>query len=396
MNDVYIWCITGMAGLLALNTAWRLWTERDRLSREDLSDEDRAFAWRVVFFLVFPLLNFIDLRSTIVATDLLGGYIKSWDFGGYWYHINSASIPAGAVLPAFFAGAAAQMVLAILLLPALMFRPHPFLSTVIGYTIAFIFGMNLIVEPLMSVCGLSNPRWLLAYSSAGYEQQVILLAVHVCCAAVYIAIMMSQRVRMWFSSLSRPQANDELQKALSEFRAIPDSPRLMCRVGLLYDKAGLRRRARKQLKTLRKVHPETLYSTFLEAMLLYRRRDYKGARAFFLKASDHPGVDGHLKGSLLAASACSAFGDQDVIGALNLSERALEFDDACLVARMVKVDVFLRQGQKEQAGEEILHAMRRGLTLDLANKVPLDVERCFDAIAKVDEYAEGRQFVHWN
>jgi hypothetical protein len=396
MNDVYIWCITGMAGLLALNTLWRLWSERDRLSREDLNDEDRAFAWRVVFFLVFPFLNFLDLRSTIVAIELLGGYVRSWSFGGYWYHLDSAAVPELCALQALFAGAAAQIALATLLLPALLFRPHPFLATVIGYTVSFTFGMNLIVEPIMSVCGLSNPRWLLAYSSGTTEDGIILLAVHIICAAIYVAIMMSQRVRMWFSGLSRPEANDELKKALSEFRSRPESPRLMCRVGLMYDKAGLRRRAKRQLKNLRKQHPEALYSIFLEAILSYRRRDYKASRQTFLKASEFPGVDGPLKASLLAASGCSAFAEGDVIGALNLSERALEFDDACLVARMVKVDVFLRQGKKEQAGEEILFAMRRGLTLDLANKVPLDVDRCFDALAKVEEYAEGRQFVHWN
>jgi hypothetical protein len=396
MNDVYIWCITGMAGMLALNTAWRLWSERDRLSREDLNDEDRAFAWRVVFFLVFPFLNFIDLRSTIVAIETAGGYVKDFSFGGYWYHLDSAAIPEPHLLTALFAGAGLQLVLSVLLLPALLFRPHPFLATVIGYTVAFAFGLNLIVEPIMSVCGLSNPRWLLAYTSGSYEQRVILLAVHLSAAAIFVAIMMSQRVRMWFSSLSRPEANDELKKALSEFRSRPDSARLMCRVGLLYDKAGLRRRARRQLKNLRVDHPDTLYSVFLEAMLAYRRREYQDARKSFLKASDFLGVDGYLKGSLLAASACSAFGDGDVIGALNLSERALEFDDACLVARMVKVDVFLRQGKKEQAGEEILSAMRRGLALDLSNKVPLDVERCLDALAKVEENSLGRQFVHYN
>src|SRR5437867_814003 len=135
MNEIYVWCITGMAGLLALNTLWRLWSERERLGREDLSDEDRSFAWRVVFFLVFPFLNFLDLRSTIVAIDLLGGYVRSWSFGGYWYHINSAIMPEHWILAALFAGAAAQMLLAILLLPSLLFRPHPFLATVIGYTV---------------------------------------------------------------------------------------------------------------------------------------------------------------------------------------------------------------------------------------------------------------------
>jgi hypothetical protein len=59
---------------------------------------------------------------------------------------------------------------------------------------------------------------------------------------------------------------------------------------------------------------------------------------------------------------------------------------------MVKVDVFLRQGKREQAGDEILSAMRLGLTLELENKVPLDVERCFNAIVQLDEREKIRQF----
>src|SRR5262249_32985857 len=109
--------------------------------------------------------------------------------------------------------------------------------------------------------------------------------------------------------------------------------------------------------------------------------------------SDFPGVDGELKASLLAAGSCSAFGAGDLIGALNLCERALEFDDACLVARMVKVDVFLRQGKKEQAGEEILNAMHLGLTLDLENKVPLDTDLAYQNIVAMEEARTTRQIL---
>src|SRR5207237_3907380 len=174
---------------------------------------------------------FLDLRSTTVAIEWFGGYVKDWSFGGFWYHLTAAGLSQEFLVPALFAGVMAQMVLALLLLPALLFRPHPFLATIIGYTAAFIFGVNLIIDPLFSVLGLSSPRWLLAYTTGPLENRVILLAVQAVCASIYLAIMFSQRVRMWFSSLSRPEANDELKKALSEWRARPESARLICRVG---------------------------------------------------------------------------------------------------------------------------------------------------------------------
>ncbi len=386
MNEIYLWCVTGMAGLLALNTLWRLWTERERLGKEDLSDEDRSLAWRIVIFLIFPLLVYLDLRATVVSCDWLGGYIRSWSYGLFWYHAVPAALPdQNALLFVSFAGAFTQLILAVCLLPSLLFRPHPFLSTLIGYSCTFIFALNLILDPLLSLAGLGSQRWALAYTMGSVQDRLILLVVHLLAASIFLAIMLSQRIRLCFSGLSRPQASDELKKALSEWKARPDSARLMCRVGLLYDRAGLRRRSRRQLKKLIECYPDTLYSRFLEAVLAYRRRQYKLARQAFLLSSEFPGVDGILKASLLSASGCAAFADADITGALNLSERALEFDDACLVARMVKVDVFLRQGKKEQAGEEILFAMRLGLTLDLENKVPLDTERVFDMIARLED-----------
>jgi hypothetical protein len=52
---------------------------------------------------------------------------------------------------------------------------------------------------------------------------------------------------------------------------------------------------------------------------------------------------------------------------------------------MVKVDVYLRQGNKERAGEEILVAMRMGLTLDLENKVPIDTDRAFECLLTAEK-----------
>ncbi|MEZ4534026.1 MAG: hypothetical protein R3D26_03315 [Cyanobacteriota/Melainabacteria group bacterium] len=70
--------------------------------------------------------------------------------------------------------------------------------------------------------------------------------------------------------------------------------------------------------------------------------------------------------------------------AINLSERALELDESYLVARMVKVDALLRTGKKDQAAQEILIAVHSGLTLDLENKVPLDVETSFALLEEME------------
>ena len=393
MNDVYLWCVTGMTALVALNTLWRLWVERDRLGREDLSDEDRAFAWRMVIFLIFPLFTFLDLRTTIVACESLGGYVKSWSYGLLWFNLVPAGLPSEhLVIPVMFAGAVLESVLALCLMPALLFRPHPFLATLIGYTVAFVLALNFIVDPLLSVVGLGGPRWQLVYSMSTPQEKTWLFSALAVGALSYLCLIMSQRVRLLFSGLSRPQASDDLKVALYEWKACPDNASLSCRVGLLYHRAGLRRRATGQLKKLSRSHPGSIYCYFLESVLSYKQRSYKASRQAFLITSEFPGVDGNLKASLLAASACAAFAESDTTGALNLCERALEFDDGCLVARMVKVDVFLRQGKKEQAGEEILLAMRRGLTLDLEKKVPLDVNKAFDTIVRL-ENTSPRPFV---
>ncbi len=64
-----------------------------------------------------------------------------------------------------------------------------------------------------------------------------------------------------------------------------------------------------------------------------------------------------------------------------------------MVARMVKVDAYLKLGRKEQAAEEILVAMHSGMPLDLENKVPLDMDRTFESIVLVEETKRGRRLL---
>jgi hypothetical protein len=256
--------------------------------------------------------------------------------------------------------------------------------------ITAIFATNLIVEPLLSVLGLGSTRWQLAMTWANPQQKVLLIGSYALLAAVFIAVVTNQRVRLWFADLARPVVAEKLRDALMQEHIEPDSLLTMTRLAILYDSVGLSHQSKKILKRLQSLNSGALCTVFTYAVLQYRQRKYVGARQAFLLAADQVTSDALLKGSLLAASACSAFAQGDMQGALNLSERALEFDDAGLVARMVKVDVFLRTGRKDQAGDEIVAAIRRGLDMDLESKIPLDIDRAIQRIHRVQVAAERR------
>lgn len=394
MNQICLWCIAAVTGLVSLNTIWRVYAERARFLKEDLNDSDSAFAWRLVIFVVFPLLTLIDLRTTAVCCQLFGGYIKDWSYGLLWYQALPAGLPSSDFLiPVLFAGTVATSLLTILLLPALFFRPHPFVAMLIGYTAVFVPALNFLVDPLFSLAGMGSCRWQLAIANSPPAQLVPLYTVHFLFAALYLYAVRSQWVRLWFSGLTRPNASEKLKRLLAGNESL-DNPKTACHLALLYEHAGLRRQAMHHLQRMKKECPESLYTVFAEAYVFYRKRDYKKARRSFLFASDYPTVDGELKASLLAAGACAAFAEGDTIGALNLCERALEFDHYSLVARMVKVDVFLRQGKREQAGNELLSAMRMGLTEELEDKIPLDVERIFRSISLTEERRAAKEAIY--
>lgn len=381
---MYLWLVTAVTGAVAVNTLIRLWTDRSRLWQDDLHDEDRLFAWRIVLFLIYPIMTMVDLRATLVTTQWYGGYVKDWSYGGFWY----SAIPHGIashehLLFVLFAGVIVQLLLAVLLLPAMCFRPHPFLATILGYTMTAVLGMNLVVDPVFSLLGMGGSRWQLMMMAATGHEKVWLGCVYAAAAGLFIVAMISEQTRLWFADLSRPLVTEELRDVQAQWKAEPSNPHLCARLAVLYERAGLRRKANQRLVQLRTRHPNTIYLAFVEAMLAYRARQYRKAREQFLLAADFANADPTLRGTLLAASGCAAFALGDMEGALNLSERALEFDDASLVARMVKVDVFLRTGKKEQAGEEIIAAIRRGLDLDLESKVPLDADRALARIGKI-------------
>ncbi len=394
------WCAAALALVVSLDTVIRLWTERHRLVKDDLNDEDRAFAWRLVVFVVLPLLTLIDLRATDVAATMAGGYLAHPVYGFVWYHGTLAGLGQAspqAVALVYVAGAIAQIVFGLLLIPALLFRPHPFLASFLGYTVVFTLGLNLIVDPLLSLAGLGLPRWAEVLTIGLAQPQAVYLPITVECAltGLYLFFVSSSSVRLWFSDLTRPQISQELRLCLNRFQAgLADqdlTANLCLELGLLYARAGLPRQGQRVLKQMKTLYPGSICTSFLRAMLSFQERKYKVARQAFVATSDFRYVDGELKASLLAAAACSAYAQGDTEGSLDLCERALEFEDACLTARLVKVDAFLAKGKKEQAAQEIMVAMHLGLDFDLKDKVPVDVEQVLFLLTAVAEKARAQE-----
>jgi tetratricopeptide (TPR) repeat protein len=399
-HQFFSWCAAGLAAIVSLDTLIRLWTERHRLVKDELNDEDRAFAWRLVIFVVLPLLTLIDLRATDIAANLAGGYLSGAAYGFVWYHATLQGLAHAApntVALVYIAGECAQIVFALLLIPALFFRPHPFLATFLGYTIAFTLGLNLLMDPVLSVAGLGLPRWAEVLRLGMAHPQAAYLPIVIQCGLVglYLFFISSSAVRLWFSALTRPQISQELRLCLERFEdSLQDrelSANLCLELGLLYVRAGLTRQAKKVLKQMQSLYPASICTAFLRAMLAFQERKYKDARQAFVFTSDFGNVDGELKASLLAAAACSAYAQGDTEGSLDLCERALEFEDACLTARLVKVDVCLAKGKKEQAAQEIMVAMHLGLNFDLKDKVPVDVDRVFQLLTvKAEDEEKAR------
>jgi len=401
-HQFFSWCAACLAVIVSLDTVIRLWTERHRLIKDELNDEDRAFAWRLVIFVVLPALTLIDLRATDIASNLAGGYLSNATYGFVWYHaalqgLNQAAPSTVALV--YIAGELAQVTFALLLLPALYFRPHPFLATFLGYTIAFTLGLNLLIDPILSLAGMGLPRWAEILQLGLTQPQAVYWPIVVQCAltGLYLFFISSSAVRLWFSDLTRPQISLELRQCLEAFQAsLKDqdlTAALALKLGLLYVRAGLTRQAHKVLKQMQALYPASICTSFLKAMLAFQERKYKDARYAFVFTSDYQGVDGELKASLLAAAACSAYAQGDTEGSLDLCERALEFEDACLTARLVKVDAYLAKGKKEQAAQEIMVAMHLGLDFDLKDKVPVDTEHVYALLTakeaqKVDQNQE--------
>jgi tetratricopeptide (TPR) repeat protein len=260
------------------------------------------------------------------------------------------------------------------MVPSLFFRPHPFIASIITYTISLILASNLIIDPVIALAGAGNSRWQIAYDSAPKDALMIILAVYLFCSALFLLAVRSKTIRIWFADLTSPVLAEQLRIAMSEAESDRRNQFQSCRLGILFERAGLRTNAARELGHLKRIAAGTIYVPFLEGYVYYRRRQYKKARKAFEQAAAFGPLTDQLRSTFFAAAACSAFAEGDTHGSINLSERSLEFDDNALLARMVKVDAFLRLGKKEAAGEEVLSALRQGLDFELEDKVPLDPE----------------------
>ena len=363
------WCLVALALMLAADTSIRLWTERHRLTKETLNDDDRAFAWRLVLFLVLPFLILIDWRAGDIPA--LHSY-------------------------AGFAGEILQVLFAIVLIPAMVMRPHPFLATFLGYTIVFTLGLNFILQPIMTLSGVFGISGVFSGALGGAADHATTISAklgqvnssnflpyvvtHAALALAYVACLSNSHLRMWFSDLSRPHSSRELKERMTLWQEQKNDANATLHLGLLYTKAGLGRQSRKMLKHLQQNFPDSMQTSFLKALLAFRQRQYAASKLGFIQTSEYEGVDGELRASLLAAAACAAFAAGETVKSLNLCDRALEFEDACLTARMVRVDAYLAQGKKEQAAQEIMVAMHLGLDFDLKDNVPLDIEKAYGEI----------------
>ncbi len=385
MDTFCLGFITAIAAFVSLDSLRRLYIERHRFGKEDLNDYDQSFAWRIVIFLVYPLLNLLALWVSITACQWFGGYVKSLSYGLLWYQVIPGELSSRTdLIPVLFSGEIAQVLLVLFTLPALFFRPHPFLAMLLTYSCAFVLGVNFIADPLLSTFGFGSAHWQMAIAYAGRQELMVLAIIHFVLAALYLFVLNNQTIQMLFAHLIRPLAVEKLQKALTEHKAESKNESSLASVSnliMLYETAGFRRQADKELQNIKKSYGQDLNINFVEAYLSYRRHKYQQACTLFVSAADacSPGSN-ELKSMLLAAAACCAHASRQYEAALNLVERALEFDHHCSLARMIKMDVLLRQGKDHKAAEELKTAMWTGFSHNLEQSIPIDWQRALSLI----------------
>ncbi len=394
MSELYTNLLSALVATVAIGTIFELWKQRQNIMREELNEDARALAWRISIFLIFPFIVWLDLRSTLVATEYFGGWTKDWNYGLLWFSAVPLSLPnADLLIPVLFAGVLVQLLLALCLLPSLFFRPHPFLATIVSYTIGLILASNFIIDPIIAILGAGSSRWQITYESAPKDALMIILGIYACFSTLFLLAVKNKSIRIWFSELTNPVLAEQLRIAISEAEVDRNNQFQSCRLGILLERAGMKSHANKELKHLRKIAEDSVYVPFLEGYINYKRRSYKKALAEFERASNYPGLVDSLRATFLSAAGCSAYAEGDTERSIDFSDRALEFDDSCLIARMVKVDAYLRLGKKEEAGEEVLAALRRGLDVDIEDKIPLDPDFTLRQIFRFQKKAVIRSVV---
>jgi len=385
MDKICFSVVTAITALICLDTVRRLYVDRHRFTKEDLNDYDLAFIWRIVIFLIYPLLNAFALWVSIIACQWAGGYVRDISYGLLWYQVIPNELASRAYLiPTLFAGEIAQTLLVLVLLIALLFRPHPFLAMLITYTCTFVLSINLIVDPILSAFGFGSTHWQIAIHQASQQELSILALAHLVLALLFIALISSDTIQKLFAELIRPIAMERLKNALAENKDKSDLV-AQCNLVMLYEGAGLSKQANKKLKEIQSSQPKALLTTFVEAYLFFRRRNYKQSLNLFLALAQSNLVSNNeLKSMLFAAAACCAHASRNFPEALNLVDRALEFDYHCAMARMVKIDIYLKQGKEDKATEEFQTALFGGFDQSLEQIIPIDWQKAISLIRDVD------------
>jgi len=383
MDTFCLGFITAFAAFLSLDSLRRLYLERHRFLKEDLNDYDVSFAWRIVIFLIYPLLNLLAFWASSIACQSFGGYVKSLSYGLLWYQVVPAELASPSYLiPVLFSGEIAQTLLVFLSLPALFFRPHPFFAMLLIYTSAFVMGINLIADPILSIFGFGSTHWQIAIAYGSKRELVVLAMVHLVLAVIYLIVLKNQTFQMIFARLIRPIAVEKLQKALSESKAENETSAVsLSELTMRYEMAGFPRQAAKELRNMKRLYGRAISVIFMEAYLLYRQHKYQRACTFFIAAGDAcPPASNELKGMFLGAAACCAHANRQYETALNLVGRALEFDHNCAMARMIKMDILLRQGKEKKAAEELKTVLWTGANLNFEQSIPIDWQRAIQLL----------------
>lgn len=386
MDKLCFAIVTIITAFISLDTLRRLYVDRHRFAKEDLNDFDLAFIWRIVIFLIYPLLNLIALWVSVIACERAGGYVKSMTYGLLWYQVIPDELSSRSYLiPTLFSGEMVQVALVLVLLVSLIFRPHPFLAMLITYTCVFVLSVNLIVDPILSIFGFGSAHWQIALLAATPKELSALILAHFLLGALLILCINNSFVQKIFAELIKPVAMEKLKRALLEKQTGENNDLVAsCNLVILYENTGLGRQANKQLKELKQIGKNSLLPRFVEAFLNYKRRNYKKALTLFLALGEETSINNELKSMFLAAAAYSAHATRDVNQALNLVERALEFDNDCLIARMIKIDIYIKQGNEEKAANEIRLSLKNGLDENIEEQIPIDWQKAISLIHDVD------------
>lgn len=394
LTQVFLVLINLVAAGLALTTLYRVFVSRHSLLSETLTEESRRLLWKVVFFVIFPLSNLLKMLGTQSIVRALGGDARVTNFGFYYYtfDLEAALWSQSKTVLAAISGEMVLFAFLAALLPVFLLRPNPLFSTLLGYSLVFLTGYNLTCNQIFSALGLTFGPWsIIDFDTKFGGEDFWVLGLSVSVLSVLMFVAGAKPTRNWFSQLSRPVANQRLQEAVALIRQeknIADSPALICRLAHLYHLAGLTKESKAHLKMLNRRYKSSIYTAFLNATLAYHLKKFDYAREKFVFMANHPELSGEkkLKADFLAAASCASFAQGKARSAFRLCLKALQADRNCLLAQLIKVDTLLATGKFSRLEMEndsrVLFEVDPQKALD--EIVPLDFNKTFDAIARID------------